>query len=141
MAKASGAPLVILNRDPTDYDAMADLVLHREIGPVLSGAMALLSGQGGAERRRGISSRTLIPAVASPRARREARAGERTPAGSPPPGGRGRGARDGTARVLARLGTQRRRAWNFWISAAAACPRAPRMVASVSIAIAVSTSE
>ena len=50
MAKASGAPLVILNRDPTDYDAMADLVLHREIGPVLSGAMALLSegeGRGG----------------------------------------------------------------------------------------------
>ena len=50
MAKASGARLVILNRDPTDYDAMADLVLHREIGPVLSGATERLAegaGRGG----------------------------------------------------------------------------------------------
>ena len=43
MAKASGASLVILNRDPTDYDAMADLVLHREIGPTLSAAMDLVA--------------------------------------------------------------------------------------------------
>jgi NAD-dependent deacetylase len=36
MAKRRGAGLVILNRDPTDHDAMADLVLNREIGPTLS---------------------------------------------------------------------------------------------------------
>lgn len=34
-AKRSGARLVILNREPTDLDAMADLVLNREIGPTL----------------------------------------------------------------------------------------------------------
>ena len=44
MAKAAGAPLVILNRDPTDYDAMADLVIHREIGPTLGAAMDLVPG-------------------------------------------------------------------------------------------------
>ena len=43
MAKASGVSLVILNRAPTDYDAMADLVLHREIGPTLGAAMDLVS--------------------------------------------------------------------------------------------------
>ena len=42
-AKASGASLVILNRDPTDYDSLADLVLHREIGPTLSAATKLLA--------------------------------------------------------------------------------------------------
>ena len=42
-AKASGASLVILNRDPTDYDAIADLVLHREIGPTLGAAVDLVS--------------------------------------------------------------------------------------------------
>jgi len=35
VAKRSGARLVILNRDPTELDAAADLVLNREIGPVL----------------------------------------------------------------------------------------------------------
>ena len=44
MAKVGGAPLVILNRDPTGYDAMADLVLHREIGATLSVAMELVTG-------------------------------------------------------------------------------------------------
>ena len=47
MAKASGASLVILNRDPTDYDALADLVLHREIGATLGAAMARVSGGDG----------------------------------------------------------------------------------------------
>ena len=37
-AKRNGARLVILNRDPTDLDAYADLVLNREIGEVLGGA-------------------------------------------------------------------------------------------------------
>ena len=35
MAKRSGAKLVIINREPTDLDGMADLVVNREIGPVL----------------------------------------------------------------------------------------------------------
>ena len=34
-AKRLGATLVILNRDPTDLDALADLVLNREIGATL----------------------------------------------------------------------------------------------------------
>src|SRR6185503_2891622 len=36
IAKRRGAGLVILNRDPTDQDDDADLVLHNEIGPTLS---------------------------------------------------------------------------------------------------------
>jgi NAD-dependent deacetylase len=36
LAKDNGARLAILNREPTDQDAMADLVLHDEIGPVMS---------------------------------------------------------------------------------------------------------
>ena len=34
-AKRLGATLVILNREPTELDALADLVLNREIGPAL----------------------------------------------------------------------------------------------------------
>ena len=34
-ARGLGATLVILNRDPTELDELADLVLHREIGPTL----------------------------------------------------------------------------------------------------------
>ena len=36
LAKRNGARLVIINRDPTPLDAIADLVLHSEIGPTLS---------------------------------------------------------------------------------------------------------
>jgi NAD-dependent deacetylase len=36
IAKRRGARLVILNRDPTDQDDAADLVLHNEIGPTMS---------------------------------------------------------------------------------------------------------
>jgi NAD-dependent deacetylase len=36
LAKDNGARLVILNREPTDQDDLADLVLHDEIGPVMS---------------------------------------------------------------------------------------------------------
>jgi NAD-dependent deacetylase len=39
MAKRGGANLVIINRDPTDLDQLADLVLNLEIGAVL-GALA-----------------------------------------------------------------------------------------------------
>jgi NAD-dependent deacetylase len=35
LAKENGARLVILNRDPTELDGLADLVLNREIGPTL----------------------------------------------------------------------------------------------------------
>jgi NAD-dependent deacetylase len=36
MAKDNGAKLAIVNREPTDQDPYADLVLHDEIGPVMS---------------------------------------------------------------------------------------------------------
>ena len=36
VAKRNGAALAILNREPTDLDPYADLVLHDEIGPALS---------------------------------------------------------------------------------------------------------
>jgi NAD-dependent deacetylase len=40
VAKRAGATLAILNRDPTDLDAAADLVLHDEIGPAMTEATA-----------------------------------------------------------------------------------------------------
>jgi NAD-dependent deacetylase len=40
LAKESGARLVIVNREPTEQDEFADLVLHAEIGPVISAAAA-----------------------------------------------------------------------------------------------------
>ena len=36
MAKQAGARLAIVNRDPTEQDPVADLVLHNEIGPVMA---------------------------------------------------------------------------------------------------------
>ena len=36
MAKRNGARLVILNRDATEFDDMADLVIHEDIGSVLA---------------------------------------------------------------------------------------------------------
>ena len=36
MAKRKGARLVIVNREPTDQDDSADLVIHSEIGPTMS---------------------------------------------------------------------------------------------------------
>ncbi len=41
MAKRNGARLVILNRDPTDQDDSADLVIHDEIGPTMSRAVGV----------------------------------------------------------------------------------------------------
>jgi NAD-dependent deacetylase len=35
-AKRNGAKLVILNRDPTELDHLADLVINAEIGPSLA---------------------------------------------------------------------------------------------------------
>ncbi len=39
IAKRNGAALVILNREETPLDAIADLVIHDEIGPTLSAAI------------------------------------------------------------------------------------------------------
>jgi NAD-dependent deacetylase len=39
LAKRNGARLAIVNREPTDLDGLADLVLHDEIGPALSGVV------------------------------------------------------------------------------------------------------
>jgi NAD-dependent deacetylase len=36
MARRNGARLVIINREPTDFDRMADLVVHEDIGSVLA---------------------------------------------------------------------------------------------------------
>jgi NAD-dependent deacetylase len=41
MAKRNGARFAILNRDPTDQDDDADLVIHNEIGPTLSRAIGV----------------------------------------------------------------------------------------------------
>lgn len=41
-AKQTGAKLVIVNRDPTEQDVFADLVLNTEIGPLLQDVMARL---------------------------------------------------------------------------------------------------
>lgn len=40
MAKRNGAQLVIINREPTDFDAVADLVVREDIGTVLSPLIA-----------------------------------------------------------------------------------------------------
>lgn len=42
VAKRNGAQLVIINRDPTDLDDIADLVINDEIGRVLGNATAVL---------------------------------------------------------------------------------------------------
>jgi NAD-dependent deacetylase len=39
LAKANGARLVIVNREPTPMDRLADLVLHDEIGPAMTAAV------------------------------------------------------------------------------------------------------
>jgi NAD-dependent deacetylase len=41
LAKRNGARLVIINREPTELDGMADLVLNEEIGPTLGDAVGV----------------------------------------------------------------------------------------------------
>jgi len=41
LAKQAGAKLVILNREPTDLDGIADLVIHADIGPTLGEAVGI----------------------------------------------------------------------------------------------------
>jgi len=43
LAKRNGARLVILNREPTDFDDIADLVVHADIGAVLEPFMGRMS--------------------------------------------------------------------------------------------------
>lgn len=43
LAKRNGARLVIVNRDPTEQDPLADLVVHAEIGPTMSRAVEELT--------------------------------------------------------------------------------------------------
>jgi NAD-dependent deacetylase len=43
LAKRSGAMLVIINRDPTDFDDVADLVVRDDIGTVLEPFVAMPS--------------------------------------------------------------------------------------------------
>jgi NAD-dependent deacetylase len=40
MAKRNGALLVIINREPTEFDEIADLVVHQDIGTVLEPLIA-----------------------------------------------------------------------------------------------------
>jgi NAD-dependent deacetylase len=42
MAWQAGAPLVIVNREPTPLDRLASLVLHEEIGPLMSAVVQAL---------------------------------------------------------------------------------------------------
>jgi len=41
IASQNGATLIILNREPTGLDSLADLVLNMEIGPTLGGAVGI----------------------------------------------------------------------------------------------------
>ncbi|MGE0232000.1 MAG: NAD-dependent deacetylase [Flavobacteriaceae bacterium] len=43
IAKEAGARLAIVNREPTDQDSVADLVLNTEIGPLLTEALGALN--------------------------------------------------------------------------------------------------
>jgi NAD-dependent deacetylase len=43
LAKRNGAQLVIINRDPTELDDAADLVINGEIGPLLASLESLVS--------------------------------------------------------------------------------------------------
>lgn len=49
-AKRKGATLVIINREPTDMDAIADLVIHADIGDILAEAAALAENAVGGSR-------------------------------------------------------------------------------------------
>ena len=42
-AKRNGARLAIINREPTEQDPYADMVLHTEIGPLMSDVLERLS--------------------------------------------------------------------------------------------------
>jgi NAD-dependent deacetylase len=39
LAKRNGAKLVIINRDPTPYDDLADMVIHSQAGPTMANVL------------------------------------------------------------------------------------------------------
>jgi len=43
LAKRRGAKLAIVNREPTEQDEIADLVLHTEIGPTMTSALRFIN--------------------------------------------------------------------------------------------------
>jgi NAD-dependent deacetylase len=49
VAKRNGARLVIINRDPTPYDDMADLVIHGQAGPTMAGIVEFIKQRIGVE--------------------------------------------------------------------------------------------
>jgi NAD-dependent deacetylase len=50
VAKRNGAKLVIINRDPTPYDEMADLVVHGQAGSTMASILDHLKrGPGAAD--------------------------------------------------------------------------------------------
>jgi NAD-dependent deacetylase len=48
VAKRNGARLVIINRDPTPFDNMADLVIHGQAGPTMAGILEYMKQDLGA---------------------------------------------------------------------------------------------
>jgi len=46
VAKRNGAKLVIINRDPTPYDDMADIVIHTQAGPTMANILEELKKMG-----------------------------------------------------------------------------------------------
>jgi len=47
VAKRNGAKLVIINRDPTPYDGMADIVIHGQAGPTMASILEEVKKQVG----------------------------------------------------------------------------------------------
>jgi NAD-dependent deacetylase len=47
VAKRNGARLVIINRDPTPYDDMADAVIHGQAGPIMNNILEEVKKQSG----------------------------------------------------------------------------------------------
>jgi NAD-dependent deacetylase len=45
VAKRNGAKLVIINRDPTPYDDMADIVIHGQAGPIMANILEKVKGE------------------------------------------------------------------------------------------------
>ncbi|HEX4369769.1 MAG TPA: hypothetical protein VH019_00355, partial [Rhizomicrobium sp.] len=55
LAKQNGATLVIINRDPTGLDAIADLVVNRLIGDTLGAAVVGVDGPTASRAKVGLS--------------------------------------------------------------------------------------
>ena len=51
IAKRNGAKLVILNRDPTPYDDMADLIIHGQAGPAMASILEYVKRELGGDNQ------------------------------------------------------------------------------------------